>query len=103
MGPRRCIYMVQQTCTIYSTRPTLCRDYQCAWSQGLLDQDQRPDQSGLLVSVERDSQGQQYFRVVELHDHISWEHYQRLQQRAQQLGANVVKVPARTCPNSLTT
>lgn len=40
-------------CTIYATRPPLCRDYYCGWRQlPILDDDWRPDRSGVYVEVE---------------------------------------------------
>lgn len=40
-------------CTIYDTRPPLCRNYHCAWRQlPILDDDWRPDRSGVFVEVE---------------------------------------------------
>ena len=41
-------------CAIYETRPSLCRDYHCGWRQlPILDEDWRPDRSGVYVEVER--------------------------------------------------
>ncbi len=40
-------------CTIYETRPPLCRDYHCGWRQlPILDEGWRPDRSGVYVEVE---------------------------------------------------
>jgi len=40
-------------CTIYETRPALCRDYHCGWRQlPILDDDWRPDKSGVFVELE---------------------------------------------------
>jgi len=40
-------------CTIYETRPALCRDFHCGWRQlPILDDDWRPDRSGVFVEVE---------------------------------------------------
>ena len=40
-------------CTIYATRPPLCRDYYCGWRQlPILDESWRPDRSGVYVEVE---------------------------------------------------
>lgn len=40
-------------CSIYETRPKLCRDYHCGWRQlPILDQSWRPDLSGVFVEVE---------------------------------------------------
>jgi hypothetical protein len=40
-------------CAIYEARPVLCRDYHCGWRQlPILDEDWRPDRSGVFVEVE---------------------------------------------------
>ena len=40
-------------CTIYETRPPLCRDYHCGWRQlPILDDSWRPDRSGVFVELE---------------------------------------------------
>jgi hypothetical protein len=40
-------------CTIYDTRPQLCRDYHCGWRQlPILNDDWRPDRSGVFVEIE---------------------------------------------------
>jgi hypothetical protein len=45
-------------CTIYETRPPLCREYHCGWRQlAILDDSWRPDRSGVFVELEP-AQGQ---------------------------------------------
>jgi hypothetical protein len=40
-------------CTIYATRPALCRDFYCGWRQlPILDDSRRPDRSGVFVELE---------------------------------------------------
>ncbi|MGH6827811.1 MAG: YkgJ family cysteine cluster protein [Rhizomicrobium sp.] len=40
-------------CTIYETRPSICRDYHCGWRQlPILDDSWRPDRSQVFVEVE---------------------------------------------------
>lgn len=51
-GNRACVFLIDSKCTIYGTRPQSCKDYQCAWSQGLLKEESRPDKCNVLVSVE---------------------------------------------------
>lgn len=36
-------------CSIYSTRPKVCREYECQWKVGWFTDEDRPDKSGLLV------------------------------------------------------
>lgn len=41
------------SCTIYETRPQLCRDFHCGWRQlPILDDGWRPDRSGVFVEIE---------------------------------------------------
>ncbi len=41
-------------CTIYETRPALCRDFYCGWRQlPILDDSWRPDRSGVFVELEQ--------------------------------------------------
>ena len=35
-------------CSIYGTRPEVCRDFRCAWLSGLGEARDRPDRSGVL-------------------------------------------------------
>jgi len=58
-----CIFLVENKCTIYQTRPDVCRNYQCAWSQGLLPEWMKPSQCGVLISVETEG-GNQYLKVI---------------------------------------
>lgn len=60
-----CIYL-KQVCSIYQTRPSVCKKYQCAWTQGITSEAHRPDQSGWLVSVEIDKDKQQYLKAMEI-------------------------------------
>lgn len=38
-------------CTIYDTRPEVCRTFQCAWKVGLSTDDERPDKLGVMFSI----------------------------------------------------
>ena len=55
----RCEYLATPGgCSIYPQRPKLCRDYDCLWrlmGAGLLDDDQRPDRIGCVLTVKRAS------------------------------------------------
>jgi len=38
-------------CSIYDKgRPRVCRDYRCGWVKGVLDEEDRPDKSGVIVA-----------------------------------------------------
>jgi len=64
-GGKSCKFLGCNGCEIYETRPETCKRYFCAWTQELIDEDLRPDKSGVLVSVENNNQGQ-YLKVVEI-------------------------------------
>jgi hypothetical protein len=46
-GNVTCEHVCESGCGIYDTRPGGCRLYNCAWLQGLLTEEQRPDRLGL--------------------------------------------------------
>ena len=70
----------------------MCRDYQCAWSQHLFDNDMRPDQIGLMVSVENGLDNEQFLKVIEVWEHVPAESYVRLKEYVDKLGTDVVYV-----------
>lgn len=37
------------SCTIYNTRPKSCATFECAWLQGKMSDDDRPDKIGIMV------------------------------------------------------
>lgn len=73
MGPNRCSFLCQNNCTIYPIRPQLCKDYQCLWSQNILPEEYRPDNIGIMVSVEKWPNGQ-FLRIIKMHDKVRQEH-----------------------------
>jgi Fe-S-cluster containining protein len=42
----------EKGCGVYETRPPICRNYQCLWRQGGLEDDERPDATGGIVDLE---------------------------------------------------
>ncbi|MDG2307543.1 MAG: hypothetical protein P8R42_23395 [Candidatus Binatia bacterium] len=38
-------------CSIYATRPSICRTYKCAWLLGSLGDDDRPDRLGAVLDI----------------------------------------------------
>lgn len=82
-----CVFLVKKVCNIYPDRPKCCVNYQCAWSQHLLPEHMRPDQSGVLVSVER-RDGVQFLKVVEMTPSISWEVLDQIDQAAKTLNTH---------------
>lgn len=55
---KKCDFLVTNKCTIYPARPSMCKNYQCAWTQHLLPEWMRPDKSKILVSVQDWTKGQ---------------------------------------------
>jgi Fe-S-cluster containining protein len=88
---RKCIFLVQEKCTIYTTRPETCHKYQCAWSQSLFDEDMRPDKFGLMVSVEVKT-GERLLRVIETKKDVPYEAYQRIDEWAKKLNVKWIGV-----------
>jgi len=88
---QKCIFLVKKKCTIYETRPQVCRNYQCAWTQYLLDEDMRPDKCGLMVSVEINN-NVQYLKAIEIWKNVPFESYEKLEKCANKLNTKWVKV-----------
>jgi Fe-S-cluster containining protein len=60
-----CSFFCKGKCTIYPVRPKVCKNYYCAWVQGLFSDSLKPDESGFLVSVQDWSRGQ-FFLIIEI-------------------------------------
>lgn len=93
-GKRKpCIFLQNSLCNIYDTRPGFCRNFQCAWSQFLLDEDMRPDQCGLLVSVEKNKEtGNQFLKAVEIWKDVPYETYQKIDRAARHLNTEWILI-----------
>jgi len=66
-----CFFLCKEKkCTIHENRPDVCRNFQCAWSQRLLPEWMKPDESNILVCVERWGEQKQYqmLRVLSIGD-----------------------------------
>ncbi len=53
------------SCGIYSSRPQSCRDFKCAWLEGVGSHEDRPDKSGALIYMAADSNGAPFIAAVE--------------------------------------
>lgn len=53
-------------CTIYQQRPGTCRDFECAWKQGLADEGDRPDLIGVMFYLIPLTDGGPGLGVIEL-------------------------------------
>ena len=53
-------------CTIYETRPDVCRKYTCSWLFGVFEEDEmRPDKCGLLIDL-KDTPAGTHYTVTEI-------------------------------------
>ena len=66
-----CVFLCDNICSIYTTRPQTCIKYQCAWSQGLFPEWMKPTESNVLISVENDKEKGQFLKVIEVDVKIS--------------------------------
>lgn len=64
-GGKSCRFLCETGCSVHKARPKVCENYFCAWAQELIDEDLRPDKSGILVSVEN-NENRQYLKVLEI-------------------------------------
>ena len=46
---KTCPNVCSKGCSIYESRPTECRTFQCLWSEGYTGEGQRPDKSGIMA------------------------------------------------------
>lgn len=76
---RKCVFLVEEKCSIYKTRPSLCREYQCAWSENLLYEEMRPDLCGVIVTHKK-FENKEFLEVVELWDHVPFDTYNKINQ-----------------------
>jgi hypothetical protein len=88
-----CSFLIEKKCTIYSDRPQVCRNYQCAWSQFVLPEWMKPNICGILVSVEVDENGKQYLKCIELRPVIEYDVFAEINKFTQQNNTYWVKVP----------
>jgi hypothetical protein len=59
-----CHFLIDQKCSIYSSRPENCKKFQCGWSQNLFVDWMKPELSGVLVSIEIDVDGKQFLKAT---------------------------------------
>lgn len=66
-----CHFLIEKKCSIYENRPSVCQKYFCAWTQGLFPEWMSPIKVGFIISVEYNTQGQQYFKVIPMKGEIT--------------------------------
>lgn len=91
---KKCVFLVEEKCSIYTTRPDLCRKYQCAWSEYLLDEDMRPDKCGVIVT-NKSIQEKKFLEVVNLWDDVPYATYKKIEELSKKLNIPWVKVNQR--------
>lgn len=90
---KKCIFLVQKNCTIYKDRPETCRKYQCAWTQHILPEWMKPNQCGLMVSVQDEPSGKQYLKAIEIRADVSQNVYDELEKFCKENNTYFMKVP----------
>jgi Fe-S-cluster containining protein len=91
---KACPFLVEKKCVIYEDRPQSCHNFQCAWTQGILSEWMKPNECGVLVSVEIDKEQQkQYLRVIEMRHTIDFNIYSEIEKFCEENKTYYVKVP----------
>lgn len=85
--------MVSKKCSIYETRPKSCQKFQCAWTQNLFSDSMKPTISNVLISIETDSAGKKFLKVIEMAETIGFEVYYEINEFCQTNDTYYVKVP----------
>ena len=75
-------------CSIYSTRPAICRDYKCAWLLGSFGDEDRPDQLGAVLDLE--FRGDRLWLEIHEASPGAFERSDRLQEIAQEYRASAL-------------
>lgn len=88
-----CQFLVSKNCTIYADRPQVCRNYQCAWTQFVLPSWMKPNQCGVMVSVEYDKDGKQYLKVIEMREEIEYNVYSTIDTFTRENNTYWIRVP----------
>lgn len=89
-----CVFLVNKICSIYKDRPQSCHNYQCAWTQGILPEWMKPNECGVMVSVEINREKQmQFLKVIELKELVSFEVYKEIEKFCEENNTYYVKVP----------
>ena len=63
-----CGHCDKSGCTVYETRPAVCRDYFCGYiATDWLSDRQRPDRSGVMIDLDAEAAHEGYDRAVTVH------------------------------------
>lgn len=78
-------------CSIYETRPRICRGYACAWLQGSFGDDDRPDRLGAVLDLQ--FRGDRLWLEIHEESPGAFDRSPRLQQIADEYrGAALVRI-----------
>lgn len=89
-----CVFLVQKKCAVYKDRPHTCDVFQCGWTQGLFPEWMKPNQCGVLVSVEiNKTDNIQFLRVIEMKETIDYSIYIEIEKFCNDNNTYYVKVP----------
>lgn len=89
-----CIFLVHKKCTIYNDRPQSCHNFQCAWTQNLFPAWMKPNECGVLISVEiNKTDNIQFLRVIEMSETIEYSVYAEIEKFCNENNTYYVKVP----------
>lgn len=88
---KSCRFLCEKGCSIHKIRPETCQKYFCAWAQELIDEEFRPDKCGILISVERNENGQ-YLKVLKIkkEEEINTDIIEYLQKWSEKMNTPVV-------------
>ena len=86
-----CFYL-GETCTVHEIRPQSCRDYHCAYIQGILPEWMKPSRSDVLVNVERWGPNKEFqmLRVIECGKKLESEVLSWLVQYSRNSGTGII-------------
>lgn len=87
-----CVFLVKSKCSIYEDRPQVCKDFQCAWLQGLMSDSMKPTMSNVMISVETKDK-KQFLRVIELSNDVKDEVYTEIKEFTDKHDTYFIKMP----------
>lgn len=94
---KSCVFLVKKLCTIYKDRPQSCCDFQCAWTQNLFPEWMKPNQCGVMISVEWDkSRNIQFLRIIEMREVVDYIVYSEIEKFCNENNTYYIKVPYET-------
>jgi Fe-S-cluster containining protein len=81
-------------CSIYPDRPKACREYICLWLDGLFNDEDRPDKSGVIAHCDHLNDGKTTQLVLTIDKDANYETMQRIHEWC--AGVNIAQILYRT-------